>query len=392
MGSERPHKIMIVAAEPSGDVLGARLLEALRASGPAVTAIGVGGPRLAAQGLASLFPYDELAVMGLAEVVPKIPAIFRRIAETEALARNERPDAVITIDSPDFSFRVARRLASAGMPLIHYVAPTVWAWRPDRARKIARYYDRLLALLPFEPPWFERVGLPCDFVGHPVIESGADRGDGMGFRARHDIAGDTPILVVLPGSRRGEIRRLISPFGEAVARLATERPVLRVVIPTLGHLMPELRAATASWAGTPILVEGDREKYDAFAAAQGAIAASGTVALELALAGLPHLVAYRMNPLTYAAVKAVVKVRHANLVNLLLDREVVPEFLQWHCRPERLAEGAARLMFDPGARAAQRAAFAEAIRALGQGGDPPSRRAASALRAAVSRGPLRREG
>jgi lipid-A-disaccharide synthase len=332
---------------------------------------------MAAQGLASLFPMNELAVMGLAELIPHIPRLLRRIDQTVDAVRAQRPDAVITIDAPGFCFRVAKRLKGAGIPLIHVVAPSVWAWKPGRAARIARFLDRLLVLLPFEPPYFTRHGLATDFIGHPAVE--APPGDGAGFRARHGIPAEAPLLCVLPGSRSGEVGRLIQPFADAVAILAREREGLRVVVPTVPGVAARVRAQT--WPVPAVVVEGAEAKRDAFAASTAALAASGTVALELGLAGVPAAVAYRVHPLTYQIVKRLVRVAHVNLVNLILDRPVVPELLQDNCRPDRLARAAGPLLDDPAARAVQiEAGIAVGDRLgraeMGAGGPTPSERAA----------------
>ncbi|MBM3951070.1 MAG: lipid-A-disaccharide synthase [Rhodospirillales bacterium] len=376
--------IFLVAGEPSGDALGARLMAALKSkTGSRVRFAGVGGEKMAAEGLVSLFPMREIAVMGLLEVLPRIPNILARIDETVERAEHYNPDAVVTIDSPDFSFRVARRLKGLDFPLIHYVAPTVWAWRPGRARKIARFLDRLIALLPFEPPYFEREGLACTFVGHPVLESGAGTGDGKGFRARHDIPTDAPVLCVLPGSRRSEVRALLAPMGVAVRRVARDVEGLRVIVPTLSTVADDVRTATAAWPGIRV-VEGEHEKYDAFAAADAALAASGTVSLELAMAGLPHAIAYKVNPITAWIARRLIRVRFVNLVNLVLERAAVPELLQEDCTGERLAETALRLLRDKDARKTQTDAFTEALRRLGQEQGIPSERAAEVVLEAIA--------
>ncbi|HEY5209491.1 MAG TPA: lipid-A-disaccharide synthase [Stellaceae bacterium] len=379
--------IYLIAGEPSGDLLGGRLMAALKAeTGDAVRFAGVGGERMAEEGLRSLIPMHELAVMGFIEVLPHARRILARIKETVADIAAHRPDIVVTIDSSGFTWRVARRLRAAGsrVTLIHMVAPMVWAWRPHRAREIARWYDRLLALLPFEPPYFEKVGLACTFVGHPVIESGADRGDGPGFRARHHIAPERPVLTVLPGSRRGEVERLLPIFGAAVALLAPSHPTLRIVIPTLGHVAGLVRTLTANWPIAPIIVAGEVEKFAAFAASDLALAASGTVALELAVARLPAVIAYRIHPLTHAVARHMIKIRYANLVNLLLDRFAIPELIQYDCNAARIADALTRLIGDKAARTAQLAAYDVALDLLGRGGEPPSRRAAKQILAARS--------
>jgi lipid-A-disaccharide synthase len=236
-----------------------------------------------------------------------------------------------------------------------------------------------MVLLPFEPPYFTRVGLPCTYVGHPVVESGADRGDGAGFRRRHGIAADAPLLVVLPGSRRGEVGRLLPPFAGAVSRLAVHRPGLRIVVPTTETVAEIVTAATRSWAAPVLVVRGEREKYDAFAAGDAAMAASGTVALELAMAGLPAVVAYRLNPLTHWLLRRIVRVDYVHLVNLILEREAVPELIQQHCNPTRLAVEVDRLLEDAAAREAQQLACRQALLRLGLGDLSPSRRAAEVV-------------
>jgi lipid-A-disaccharide synthase len=378
--------IFLVAGEPSGDALGAGLMAALKENTAGrIRFAGVGGNGMAGQGLESLFPMAELSVMGAAEVIPRLPAILGRIRETARKAAALAPAAVVTIDSPDFSFRVGRRLAGRGIPLIHYVAPTVWAWRAGRAKRIARFLDHLLALLPFEPPYFEREGLPCTFVGHPVVESGADRGDGPAFRRRHGIAEGAPLLAVLPGSRAGEVERLLPAFGSATARLARERAGLGAVVATVPAVAEAVRSAVRRWPFSAAVVEEEREKYDAFAAADAALAASGTVALELAMAGTPAVIGYRMNPLTSWLAMRLVRVRFASIVNLVLEREAVPEFLLHRCTPDNLAEAVGRLLDDHAARDAQRAAAGEALRRLGRGGPGPSERAARVVLETIRR-------
>lgn len=380
--------IYLVAGEPSGDLLGGKLMAALkqRMDGK-VRFAGIGGETMAAQGLQSRVPLAELAIMGVAEVLPQARRIFRRVAETVADIRRQRPVALVTIDSSGFTWRIAQRLRRHGetLPLIHYVAPMVWAWRAGRARRMARWYDHLMALLPFEPPYFTAVGLSCAYVGHPVVESGADKGDGAAFRRRHGIAGDVPLLTVLPGSRRGEVGRLLPIFAAAVERLVASHPGLRIVVPTTAIVTEHVAAAVAAWPVPSIVLRGAAEKYDAFAASNVALAASGTVALELAMAKLPAVIAYRISPLTAAYVKRIVKVRYANLVNVILDREAVPELLQADCTPEKLADAVGKLLDDKAAAAAQIAACQEALRVLGYGSVSPSLRAAEDVLAVIAR-------
>jgi len=369
--------IFLIVGEPSGDVLGAKLMAALKRLGPAdLRFTGLAGERMQAEGMRSLFSISDLSVMGLAEVVPRIPRLLGRMRQTARAIREARPDAVVSIDAPSFCAGVWRRLPKDRPRLIHYVAPTVWAWRPGRAAKLARTIDRLMCLLPFEPPYFEREGLKADFVGHPVLESAADQGDGKAFRARHTIASDARVLCLLPGSRRGEVRRMLPMFADTVALAAKKFPDLVIALPTVPAVANEVSAAVRAIAVRTVVVESDRDKYDAMAASDAALAASGTVSLELALARVPTVIAYRINPLTYAIVKHMVKVEYATITNLLLKREAVSELLQNECRPDRLAVEVARLIEDRAVRTAQMEAMAEALTMLGAGGEAPSERAA----------------
>ena len=370
--------IFMIAGEPSGDVLGARLIAALRerTAGP-VRVSGVGGDMMREQGFESLFPMEELSVMGIAEILPHLPRLLRRIRDTAQAVDRAAPDALVTIDSPDFTRRVARRVRDRTIPRIHYVAPTVWAWRPGRAKGFARDFSHLLALLPFEPPWFERAGLSCTFTGHPVVESGADGGDGSEFRLRHGIARDAPLICVLPGSRRGEVARLAADFAGALELFRRRYPKMRVVVPTVPGVAALVERHVAAWPGMPLIIRGQAEKYDAMAASDAALAASGTVALELALARVPTVIAYRVAPLTHFIVRRMLSVSYGNLVNIIEGREIVPELIQGDCRPERLAQELERLLGPAGL--AQVEASQPALRELGLGGERPSRRAAQAV-------------
>ena len=380
--------IFIVTGEPSGDALGGALIAALRQrTGGRLRVAGIGGERMREQGLESLVPLGDLAIMGVAEVLPRAPVILRRVRETVTAIRAQRPDAVVTIDSSGFSWRVAHGLRRRGetLPLIHYVAPMVWAWRAGRARRMARWYDHLMTLLPFEPPYFERVGLPCSFVGHPVLECGVDRGDGGRFRAAHGLATDDLLITVLPGSRSGEVRRLVPIFGPALSQLKDLVGPFRVVVPTVATVAATVGTAVAAWPGNAILVQQPQEKYDAFAASRAALAASGSVALELALARLPMVVGYRLNPLTEAFLDRVLKVRQVNLVNLLLGRPLVCELLGPNCTPRRLAASLAELIGDERVRAAHLQGYDEAVRRLGDGKSPSLRAADQILELVAAR-------
>src|SRR5215471_17966106 len=371
--------IFIVAGEPSGDALGGALIAALRErADPGLRVAGIGGEQMGEQGVSSLVPLSDLAVAGLAEVLPRAPLILRRVRETVQAIRQLRPHAVVTIDSSGFSWRIAQRLRRYGerLPLIHYVAPMVWAWRPGRARRMARWYDHLMALLPFEPPYFERAGLSCCYVGHPVLESGADRGDGRRFRTSHGLAEDELLITVLPGSRKGEVKRLLPIFGAALERLEDLVGPFRVAVPTVATVAATVANAVQAWPGSPIMVRRPEVKYDAFAASRVALAASGSVALELALAKLPMVVGYRLNPLTEAFLGRALKVRQVNLVNLLLGEPLVRELLGPKCTPQHLAVSLAELVGDERVRAAHRQGYDEAVRRGGIDGAPPSLRAA----------------
>jgi lipid-A-disaccharide synthase len=333
------------------------------------------------EGLESLVPLADLAVMGIAEVLPRAPVILRRVRQTVAAIQTLQPDAVVTIDSSGFTWRVAHHLRRRGetLPLIHYVAPMVWAWRASRARRMARWYDHLMTLLPFEPPYFEQVGLSCRYVGHPVLESGADRGDDGRFRAEHGLAEDDLLITVLPGSRAAEVARLLPIFGAALSRLEGLTGAFRVVVPTVATVAAAVTTAVRQWPGTPIIVRQPREKYDAFAASRAALAASGSVALELAIAKLPMVVGYRLNPVTEKFLDWVLKVREVNLVNLILGRRLVCELLGPNCTPERLAVAVSELIRDERVRVAHRRGYDEVMLRLETGGVPPSLRAADQI-------------
>ena len=335
--------IYLVAGEESGDALGARLMSALRARRPGVAFAGVGGARMAEQGLVGLFPMRELALMGFLEVAPRIPRLRRRLAETVADIAAKRPAVVVTIDSPGFALRLLRQVARLGIRRVHYVAPQVWAWRESRVRRYPGLWDQLLCLLPFEPSFFAKHELPARFVGHPVLESGADRGDAERFRDRHAIPAGEPVVTVMPGSRRTETGRLLPVLGAALRLVAKRRSVVPVV-PVAAAVEQAVQAGTADWAVRPILVTETQEKYDAFAASAAAVTKSGTSTLELAMAGVPMLVTYRVHPISAALARRMIKVPHASLLNLLSGQEVVPELLQEACTPERLAEALERLL------------------------------------------------
>jgi lipid-A-disaccharide synthase len=375
--------LYLIAGEPSGDLLGGRLMAALKERlGGGVTFSGIGGETMAAQGLSSLFPMTELSVMGLVEVLPRIPRILRRVGQTISDIETKRPDALITIDSWGFNGRVHKGLKRRGSPVprIHYVAPMVWAWKSGRTRTLAKVLDLLLTLLPNEPAWFEKEGLRTLHVGHPVIEGAAAKGDGAAFRARHGFAPDARLLCVLPGSRHSETAKLLKPFGETMAVLAKRFPDLTLVVPTVETVAAEVAGAVKSWPLPALVVRGP-EKYDAFAACDAALAASGTVALELAMAGLPAVITYKVSPVSaFVATRFLgLSLKFVTLVNILVDEAVMPELLQDDCRPDKLAAAVEHLLTDETAGARQAAGARRALEKLGLGGESPSRRAADAV-------------
>jgi lipid-A-disaccharide synthase len=381
---------MLIAGEISGDLLGAHLIAALklRLLGR-LEVVGVGGERMAAQGLKSFFPMQDLSLVGIVEVLPHLPKLIRRLRQTAALCAAYRPDAVVTIDSPGFNFRLARRIRGLGIPLIHYVAPQVWAWRPNRVKTVAALYDHMLSLLPFEPPWFEKAGLPTAFVGHPVLEAGIERGDGAAFRRRHKLPAEERLLMLLPGSRPSEIGRHLPIFAEAFRRLRRRQSDLNAVVATAPMLVEQIAAEMARLELPAIVVAGE-ERFDAFAAAHGALAASGTVTLELALAGLPSVIAYRLNPLSGWLARRWIRVPHVALANILADQPVMPEYLQENCRPDLLADALEKLFNDPKAEETFAALRSTIAAKLGAGGEPPSLRAADAILRAIDLGPRKR--
>ncbi len=376
-----PMKIFIVAGEPSGDVLAARLMKGLKelTGEREIDFLGVGGPLMAEQGLSSLFPMDELSIMGIAEVLPQIPALLKRIKQTSDAALNFKPDAFITVDAPDFSFRVAKNLKKLSCPKIHYVAPSVWAWREGRAAKIARLYNNVLTLLPFEPPYFEKEGMAASFVGHSIIESGAGEGDGMRFRNAHQIVQEVPLLMVLPGSRRSEVNRHLEVFKQTVLQVQKSVPDLQVVIPVVGKSAEIVKEAVAAWSLPVVIVQNPDDKYDAMAACNVALAASGTVGLELALANLPSVIAYRMHPVTAYLARKLVKLKYVNLINILEDSEIVPEHILENCLVERLAPELVQLFTDERVRERQKFCYKDAVQKLQCEGELPGLKAAKVV-------------
>ncbi|MEM7440351.1 MAG: lipid-A-disaccharide synthase [Pseudomonadota bacterium] len=381
----RPLNAFIIAGEPSGDKLGGALMAGLKAQTD-VAFQGVGGPNMAAEGLASLFDMRDLSVMGLLEVLPRVPKLLGRIRQTVAAGIAAKPDVLITIDSPDFCLRVASKLRETlpDLKVVHYVAPSVWAWRPERAAKMARHVDHVLALLPFEPPYMEKAGMSCDFVGHPLVaEPVPTATDVATLRADLNL-GDAPVMALLPGSRAGEIKRLL-PIYEAVAkRVVDRRPDLRFCVPMAGAVADDLFERLSMWSvpvatldprGMAVEVSEHR-KRTAFHMADVALATSGTVALELAAADCPHVVAYKANWATTRMVKKMAQIDTANLVNIVTGSRVIPEFLFEACTPDQVTPAVLDVLADP---SGQRAAAAQTVAALGFGGEDPGARAAKSV-------------
>jgi lipid-A-disaccharide synthase len=374
--SETSKHVMIVAGESSGDALGADLMGALAEHGVSVS--GVGGPKMQAAGLSSLFPMAEIALMGLKEILPKLPHLFKLVDATVAHALAQDPDVMVLIDSPEFNHRVAKRVKKVrpDIPIICYVAPQVWAWRRGRARKMRGYFDAVMAFLPFEQEIFEAYGgPPCHFVGHPVI----NRLDALAplpdFKAQHRINKNDVLLSVLPGSRFSEIKVLAPIFGQVIAQLARDIPTLKLALPVLPHTRDMVRELTASWAVTPIFIEDEAEKMAAFQASRAALSSCGTATLELGLNELPTIGAYKMG-LFGAFLLSILQVPSTILPNLILDAPVMEEFLQGRCQAASLTPAIRRLLLDDGANEKCRHMLKALQPALSFEGKPPAARAA----------------
>jgi lipid-A-disaccharide synthase len=356
--------LFLIAGEHSGDALGAKLMGALDAGrGGRIRYLGVGGPQMAAAGLSSQFPIEEVAVMGPVAILARLPTILRRISGTAAAVVAAEPDAVVIIDSPEFTHPIARRIRRRRpeIPIIDYVSPTVWAWRSGRAQKMRAYVDHVLALLSFEPEVHARLaGPPCTYVGHPLIERlAAIRGlDPAPLVRRLGLAG-AHLVVVLPGSRPSEVSRLLDPFGQALERLRERGRKLEVAIPVVDSVRRMVAEGVAHWRKPPHLLEGEEDKFRAFRLARAALAASGTVSLELALTGTPMVIAYKVDPVAAPLLRRMIKAPSTVLPNLILGTRAIPEFHQEHCTPVKLANALAPLIDDSEVRRQQLAALEE---------------------------------
>lgn len=388
--AERPLKIALVVGEESGDQLGAGLIDAIRRLRPGAQFVGLAGERMQARGMTSFFPVADVAVMGFASILRHLPRIVRRGYSAVDAILAARPDVLVIIDSPGFTHAVAKRVARRrpDLPIVNYVSPSVWAWNPGRALRMARYVDHVLALLPFEPAAHARLGgPPCTYVGHPLIE----KLDALRPRPGERLPlASGPLLLVLPGSRRTEIARLMQPFGEAVQLIAAARPDVEILLPALPHLRAEIEAGAARWPVRPRLLHGEAEKFAAFRRAHAALAASGTVTLELGLSGVPMVVAYRVDPIA-RHLKRFLKVPSIVLANLALGEKMIPEFLDEAASPRVLARETLALLSDGPERRAQLDALARLDAAMAlPGGEPPSDVAAGIVVEAAENGAGRR--
>jgi len=388
--SPQPLAIAIVAAEESGDALGAALARALVKAESTVQLSGVGGGAMRAAGIESPFPIDELAIIGLTAIPRRLPAILRRIREAADAIVKARPHALVIIDSPDFTHRVARqvRRRAPEIPILDYVSPSVWAWRPGRARAMRGYIDHVLAILPFEPAAHRRLGgPPCTYVGHPLVERIADLRPGPDEAARR--LAEPPLILILPGSRSGEVSRHTRVFGAAIERLCGRIGPIELVLPTVSHVERQVREAVAGWAVQPKIVVEGSEKWAAFRRARAALAASGTVTLELALSGIPMVAAYRLHSIEAVVARAIrlrARLPSVILANLVMGENVVPELLQEDCTPEKLADALAAVVGDTGQRRRQIEGFQRLDQIMKIGGTAPSAKAAGLVLAAARLG------
>jgi lipid-A-disaccharide synthase len=371
-------KIFLIATEESGDRLGASLMKVLRQRlGGAVRFEGVGGQAMAREGLVSLFPIERLSIMGLAAVVKQLPMLLRHIRETAEAVMEASPDVLVIIDSPDFTHRVARRVRgrAPAIPIVDYVSPSVWAWRPGRAQAMCAYVDHVLALLPFEPEEYRRLhGPPCSYVGHPLTEQLASLRPGPDEQKRRD--GSPPVLLVLPGSRRSEIRHHMLTFGVTLRRLAAEGVAYDLILPTMPHLLEAVREGARRWKVEPRIVIGEQEKRSAFRIAHAALVKSGTVTLELALAGVPMVAAYRVGAAEAWIMQRMIRSNSVILANLVIGENVVPEFIQQDCTSGKLLPALRDVLADTPLRRRQLEAFAKIDSIMSTGDQPPSVRAA----------------
>lgn len=375
-------KIFVIAGEPSGDKIAAGFMREVKNINPNVKFFGVGGFQMKKEGMETLFPLEELSVMGLAEILPKLFNLISRVNYTASEILKVKPDAVLFVDAPEFCFNVAKKVRKKNktIPLVHYVAPTVWAWREKRAEKISKFLDHLLTLFPFEPPYFQKYGLATTFVGHPVVEKKLEENSAKVFREKYNVSENQPILTLLPGSRINEITQLLEVFEGAVYKILTKIPGALIVIPTLPHLRGMIEEFFKGKGINPLIIEDEEDKFRCFSASNVAIAASGTVSLELSFMGTPHLVAYRINFFSALLAKFIIKTRYFNIMNIIARRPIVPELLQGRCHADLIADEALKLLESVDARKTQIHFFNGIIDSLGRGKSiTPSMKAAEVV-------------
>ncbi len=374
-------KVYLIAGEPSGDLLGSRLMRAMRKKDKNVEFFGVGGDTMEAEGLHSLYDISDLAVMGLTEVIPSIPKILKHIKETITDIQKVQPDVVVTIDSWSFSSRIhkALRKLKTGIPQVHYVAPQVWAWKKKRARTMYKYIDCLLTLFPYEPKYFTPYKLDARFVGHPVIESEAITASGEAFRKKFNIPESKTVITILPGSRKNEVSRLLPVFMEAAEELHQANQDFYFVLPTVKTVADMVKTELKNYELPVLVVENQQDRYGAFRASSAAIAASGTVALELAICDIPHIIAYKVAPLTAFLAKRFLHIQFVNLSNILLGREIIPELLQERCVKGNIRSYILELLRQGDLYHRQMDGFVKVRKILGQGEQTPSQNAADII-------------
>lgn len=374
------HTIWLLAGETSGDELGAKLIKALRHFNPSLKFCGVGGPRMQEQGLEILFPMQDLAVMGLVEVLPKIRMLSNRLNQAVEHIKTVRPDVVVTIDSPGFSLRLLKRIADLSIPRVHYVAPQVWAWHESRVKKFPGLWEKLLCLLPFEKEFFSKHGLQSTFVGHPILETEVHHGNAEQFRQDHQLSDKAPIVLFMPGSRRSELPKLMPVFKQTLSLLKRQLHDVTAVIPTSPLAKERVLHMVNDWPVKPIIIHDPQDKYNAYAAANAALTKSGTTTLELALAKVPMAVTYRVNPVTAMIARRMIKVPYVCMLNLLANDQIVPELLQEDCHPEKLSAMLMGLLTDPKKAKAQQDAFTQIMHQLsGPNDELPSHVAAKEI-------------
>lgn len=332
-------KIFVIAGEASGDVLGGKLIAALKQANSDLEIQGIGGERMQAQNIDSLFPMAELSIMGFVELIPHIPNVMKRINQTVEYIMQNDFDAVVTIDSPGFCCRVVKKLKELGYQgkLIHYVAPTVWAYKPERAKKMADLFDKLLVILPFEPPYFHKEGLKCDYVGHPIVEDASGEAH-QDFQKLHNIKEDSTVICMMTGSRKGEVNRLFPIMSQTIKILQEQITSLHIIMPTVPHIK-ELLETKVKALNVPVTIIADyKEKVSAYKASNVALVKSGTSALEVSLAGIPIVVTYKINPISAYMLRKMLQVDYVNLINIMQNKEIIPELLQEKCNPQALSK------------------------------------------------------